>query len=84
MDYLCLQVGSVLLDVSWIALLASDMNSQNLEHLTEIAEILALGLQRLIARQSSELSADSGEKSLHCDAGQSGHAGPVSPEVPHE
>jgi hypothetical protein len=84
MDYLCLQVRLVLLDVGWIALLASDMNSQNLEHLTEIAEILALGLQRLIARQSSELSADSGESSLHYDASQSGHAGPLSPEVPHE
>jgi hypothetical protein len=60
------------------------MNSQNLEHLTEIAEILTLGLQRLIARQSSELSADSGESSLHYDASQSGHAAPVSPEVAHE
>jgi hypothetical protein len=51
------------------------------ERLIEVAEILALGLQRLIARQSSELSADSGESSLHYNASQSGHAGPVSPEV---
>jgi hypothetical protein len=54
------------------------------ERLGEVAEILALGLQRLIARQSSELSADSGESSLHYDASQSGHAKPVSPEVAHE
>jgi hypothetical protein len=81
MDYLCLQVPLVLLDVGWIALLASDMNSQNLEHLTEIAEILAVGLQRLIARQSSDLSVDSRESSLHYDASQSGHAASLSPEV---
>jgi hypothetical protein len=43
------------------------------ERLTEIAEILATGLTRLKARQSSALSADFGESSLDCAAHQSGH-----------
>jgi hypothetical protein len=42
------------------------------DRLTEIADLLALGLQRLIARQSSELSADRGESSLHFTPDQSG------------
>jgi hypothetical protein len=44
------------------------------ERLDEIAEILALGLQRLLARQSSDQSAHCGESSLHSAAHQSGHA----------
>ena len=44
------------------------------ERLAEIAEILAAGLMRLRARQSSPLSPDSGESSLDCVAHQSGHA----------
>jgi hypothetical protein len=44
------------------------------ERLTEIAEILADGLTRLRARQSSALPADFGESSVDCAAGQSGHA----------
>jgi hypothetical protein len=44
------------------------------ERLAEIAEILATGLIRLRARQSSHLSADCGESSLDCLAQQSGHA----------
>ena len=44
------------------------------ERLAEIAEILAAGLMRLRARQSSSLSPDSGESSLDCFAHQSGHA----------
>jgi hypothetical protein len=51
------------------------------DRLAEVAVILALGLQRLTARQSSELSADPGESSLHFTPDQSGHANPVSPEV---
>ena len=42
--------------------------------LSEVAEILAAGLSRLKARQSSALSADFGESSLDCPAAQSGHA----------
>lgn|GEM_PF-3445753 len=44
------------------------------ERLDEVAEILAAGLMRLMSRQSSPLSADSGESSLDCPADQSGHA----------
>lgn len=44
------------------------------EHLAEVAEILALGLQRLQARKSSGLSAQGGESSLGFVANQSGHA----------
>jgi hypothetical protein len=43
------------------------------ERIAEIGEILTLGLVRLRARQSSEVSADSGESSLACVAHQSGH-----------
>jgi hypothetical protein len=44
------------------------------ERLDEIAEILAAGLSRLKARQSSSQSADFGESSLDCPGQQSGHA----------
>jgi hypothetical protein len=44
------------------------------ERVAEIGEILALGLVRLKARQSSHLSADRGESSLASLADQSGHA----------
>jgi hypothetical protein len=44
------------------------------ERLDEIAEILAAGLMRLRARQSSPLSPRSGESSLDYPAHQSGHA----------
>ena len=44
------------------------------QRLSEIAEILAAGLTRLRARQSSQISDDFGESSLDCAAHQSGHA----------
>lgn len=44
------------------------------ERLDEIAEILADGLMRLQARQSSPLFPDCGESSLDCPAHQRGHA----------
>jgi hypothetical protein len=44
------------------------------ERITEIAEILALGLMRVRARQSSQLSRHRGESSLDCVAHPSGHA----------
>jgi hypothetical protein len=44
------------------------------ERLDDIAEILATGLMRLRARQSSSLSSDLGDSSLDCADGQSGHA----------
>jgi hypothetical protein len=44
------------------------------ERLSEVAEILAAGLSRLKARQSSALPADFGESSLGFAAAQSGPA----------
>jgi hypothetical protein len=52
------------------------------DRLDEIAEILTLGLQRLIARQSSELSDDCGESSLHFTPDQSGRGSPTRGEEP--
>jgi hypothetical protein len=49
-------------------------NMATSERLDEIGEILALGLMRLRARQSSRLYAGSGERSLDYVANQSGHA----------
>jgi hypothetical protein len=46
------------------------------ERLDEIAEILALGAMRLIARKSSRLSAAYGETSLDFTPERSGHAKP--------
>jgi hypothetical protein len=43
------------------------------ERLDEIADILAAGLSRFLARQSSPQSADRGDSSLDCAAQQSGH-----------
>jgi hypothetical protein len=51
------------------------------DHLTEIAEILATGLSRLVARKSSRKSAELGESSLHFTPDQSGDAPPCSAEV---
>ena len=48
--------------------------------IAEIGEILALGLVRLRARQSSQMSADAGESSLDCVGHQSGDANPEKPE----
>jgi hypothetical protein len=44
------------------------------ERLDEVAEILAAGLMRLNARQSTSLSGATGDSSLDCAAPQSGHA----------
>src|SRR5436305_1100631 len=54
------------------ALRAAEMTPA--ERLGEIAEILAAGLTRLRARQSSALCANCGEGFLDCPAQQSGHA----------
>ena len=50
------------------------------QRIAEIGEILALGLVRLKARQSSQIAAEAGESSLDCVAHQSGHANPEKPE----
>jgi hypothetical protein len=44
------------------------------ERLDEVGEILAAGLQRVHARQSSAQSADFGDSSLDCAGQQRGHA----------
>jgi hypothetical protein len=44
------------------------------ERITEIGEILALGLARLRARQSSETARAAGESPLACVGHPSGHA----------
>ena len=43
------------------------------ERLAEIAELLATGFMRLRVKQSSPLSRDFGESSLHISPDQSGH-----------
>lgn len=45
------------------------------ERRAELAAILALGVTRLLAPQSSDLSAPSGDSSLHFHTDQSGTAG---------
>jgi hypothetical protein len=62
--------------------MSPDGVSEANDRLTEIAEILAVGLQRVIARQSSELSADGGESSLHFTPDQSGAGSPIQMENP--
>ena len=49
--------------------------------LAEIAEILAVGLMRLMARKSSPISADPGESSLDLSAAESGHPTPVERRI---
>ena len=51
------------------------------ERLDEVAEILAAGLQRVLARQSTAQSADFGESSLDCPGHQSGHANVLRGDV---
>ena len=47
------------------------------ERRTELCRILALGLIRLMHRQSSQLSDGTGETSLHSVLDQSAHATPT-------
>ena len=54
--------------------------SQN-PRISEIAEILALGVVRLRVRQSSELARRGGESSLDCVGDQSGDANPENMET---
>jgi hypothetical protein len=43
----------------------------------ELAELLAIGLLRVLARKSSGYSPDTGESSLHISADRSGHPTPM-------
>jgi hypothetical protein len=60
------------------------MAKQTLDHLTEIADILAAGLTRLAVRKSSRKLADFGESSLHFSPEQSGGVPPYSLEASHD
>jgi hypothetical protein len=51
-----------------------DQNSGARENIAKIGEILALGLVRLRARQSSQIAGAGGDSSLACVASQSGGA----------
>ena len=51
-------------------------------HLDELADLLAVGLQRLLTRQSSGELRLFGESSLHLSPDQSSDAPPCSTEVP--
>jgi hypothetical protein len=57
------------------------INTDNSIRVAEIAEILALGLTRLLARKSTEFSHLSGESLLHSSPNQSGDEPPFSAEV---
>ena len=47
----------------------------------EIAEILAIGLMRLVARKSRQISADPGDSSLDLSTAESGHPTPVERRI---
>jgi hypothetical protein len=72
----------VLLDIGgFFASLVTNMAKQTLDHLMEIAEMLAAGLTRLKARKSSRKPAEFGESSLHFTPDQSGGAPTCSAET---
>ena len=54
------------------------------DRISEIAEILAVGLTRLEARKSSRKPAEFGESSLHFSPDQSGGVPPYSPEASYD
>jgi hypothetical protein len=69
----CFQLRSTTIDmVRWIGSLVGNMTTQTIDHLQELAEMLALGLTRLLARKSSNFFQHSGESSLHFSPDQSG------------
>jgi hypothetical protein len=61
--------------------MAAQLSAARFAEIDEIAEILAAGLVRLRARQSSTLSADRGESSLDFARHRSGPDDPGSQEV---
>jgi hypothetical protein len=54
------------------------------KRISEIAEILAVGLSRLEGRMSSRKAAEFGESSLHFSPDQSGGVPPYSGEASHD
>jgi hypothetical protein len=59
----------------------SKLSQTSAEHLSEIAEILAAGLMRLVARKSSPIFANTGDSSLDFSATKSGHPTPVERRI---
>jgi hypothetical protein len=51
------------------------------EYFSEIADILATGLMRLMAQKSSPISANPGKNSLDLSATESGHPAPVERRI---
>ncbi len=51
------------------------------EHLFELAMILAMGLQRLSERKSSQFSPVHSENTLDCEAASGGHVRPKAQEM---
>jgi hypothetical protein len=71
--FVCFHKQSTSIDiVSWIGSLVGNMTTQTIDHLQELAEILALRLTRLLTRKSSEFSRPNGESSLHFSPIESG------------
>jgi len=52
-------------------------HEQSADRITEIAELLAISLMRVLARKSSGYSPDAGDSSLHLPPEQSGHPSPL-------
>jgi hypothetical protein len=54
---------------------------RNSDHIAELAELLATGLLRVLARKSSGYSPDAGESSLHLPPDRSGHPTPLDRRI---
>lgn len=88
-DYFCLRLRTrffanrlIFLDVTATRREnCSAMQSDTKTRLSEIAEILAGGLMRLVVRKSSPISTDIGESSLDFSATESGHPTPVDRRI---
>jgi hypothetical protein len=61
-----------------------DSNTNSDSWIGEVGEILAAGLMRVLARKSSQTSAESGDSSLDISPGESGHPATRYSEKPHE
>jgi hypothetical protein len=60
---------------------APELSQSSTERLSEIANILAAGLMRLVARKSSPIFADTGDSSLDFSATESGHPTPAKRRI---
>jgi hypothetical protein len=60
---------------------APELSQSSAERLSEIAEILAAGFMRLVARKSSPIFADTGDSLLDFSATESGHPTPVDRRI---